>query len=217
MKIRKKFIDVNPFSRPGVLREDTRAIVVHWVANPGSTAMFTRNFFDSLKVEKKSPHFGGSWFASTPYIVGLEGEIVQTMPDEEMHWHAGDETYTPLAEACFDLTGYGPNKSSIGVELCHPDLTGQFNNDTMDSAIKLFAAVMFKYGIDQRMIFTHHDIVGWKRCPKYFCDYPQAFIDFKTSVVNELRRKIDEDKAQKTNRLRTLIHRIHGTGLHSGS
>lgn len=175
-----------------------------------SSAMFNRNFFDSLKDNLQSP-WGGSWFASTPYIVGLEGEVVQTMPDEEVHWHAGSETYTPLAEKYIsDLTGFGPNKSTIGVELCHPDLTGQFRNATIDAAIKLFSDVMYKYGIDSLRIFSHHDIVGWKDCPRWFVNHPEEFDDFKKDVAINLRRMY-ETKAKEGSSMRFPIHRIHGT------
>lgn len=40
----------NPYSRPGTATDQITGIVVHYTANPGSTAMDNRNYFEGLKV-----------------------------------------------------------------------------------------------------------------------------------------------------------------------
>jgi N-acetylmuramoyl-L-alanine amidase len=51
MNIRKEFLTVNPFSRPGRKLSAVKGIVLHWVANAGTSAMMNRNYFDSLALQ----------------------------------------------------------------------------------------------------------------------------------------------------------------------
>lgn len=39
----------NPYSRPGIKTGRINGIVIHYTANPGSTAMQNRNYFEGLK------------------------------------------------------------------------------------------------------------------------------------------------------------------------
>jgi N-acetylmuramoyl-L-alanine amidase len=47
--VQRKLLTVNPFSRPGKKLSGVKALVIHWVANAGSTAAQNRNYFESLK------------------------------------------------------------------------------------------------------------------------------------------------------------------------
>ena len=46
--VEQDFIRKNIFSRPDVGRQKVDKIVIHYVANPGSTAKNNRDYFDSL-------------------------------------------------------------------------------------------------------------------------------------------------------------------------
>jgi N-acetylmuramoyl-L-alanine amidase len=51
MNIQRALLTVNPFSRPGKKLSGVKAIVIHWVANAGSTVKQNRDYFESLKTQ----------------------------------------------------------------------------------------------------------------------------------------------------------------------
>ena len=98
----------NRYSRSGEKQNKIEYIVIHWVANPGSTAMQNRNYFENLRITHEKQ-------ASAHYVIGLNGEIIQCIPENEVAFHSGN---------------YNMNRKSIGIENCHPDWTGKFNDST---------------------------------------------------------------------------------------
>ena len=48
-----QLLDVNPYSRPGTPLEKINGIVVHYTANPGTTAQQNRNYFNSLAEQNR--------------------------------------------------------------------------------------------------------------------------------------------------------------------
>lgn len=68
-----ELLTVNPYSRPGTALEKVNGIVIHYTANPGATAIANRNYFENLKDTHTTK-------ASSHFVVGLEGEIVQCIP-----------------------------------------------------------------------------------------------------------------------------------------
>jgi N-acetylmuramoyl-L-alanine amidase len=93
IKIVKKFIRRNIFSRPGRKMHEIKGLVVHWVAGPGATAMGVRNYFDSLADQDPDDDVDDR-FAATQLCIGIEGEVVQCMPLDEMAYHVGAHKYT---------------------------------------------------------------------------------------------------------------------------
>lgn len=87
MRVENKYLTINPYSRPGVKIGTIKGIVVHWVANPMSTAIANRNYFEGLKTGKKNSS-GSTIYASSHYIVGLEGEVLACVPEIEVAYHA---------------------------------------------------------------------------------------------------------------------------------
>jgi N-acetylmuramoyl-L-alanine amidase len=175
-------LTVNPFSRPGRKLACVKALVVHWVENPGSTAQQNRNYFESLK--KQSLSKAGGRYASAHFIVGLSGEVVQCLPTEEMAYHVGAKTYT--AKAISEL-GHYPNNCTIGIELCHPRPEGWFTYDTWTSAQELCALLCIQCSLDPAWdIWRHYDVTR-KNCPKYFVDNPGEFESFKQGVALALQ------------------------------
>ena len=79
--VKQDFIRKNIFSRPDVGRQKVDKIVIHYVANPGSTAKNNRDYFDSLA--DQDPQKSGS-SASSHFVVGLEGEVIQCIPVNEI-------------------------------------------------------------------------------------------------------------------------------------
>ncbi len=74
------FLTVNPYSRPGTKRTRVDNIVVHYVANPGTSARQNWSYFNNL-AQQTGPD-GVS--ASSHYIIGIDGEILQGIPLDEV-------------------------------------------------------------------------------------------------------------------------------------
>ena len=78
-------------------------LVIHYVGNAGSTAMDNRNYFESLKDTRDRS-------ASSHFVIGLDGEIVQCIPLSEVAYASRHR-----------------NSDTISIECCHPDEDGKFN------------------------------------------------------------------------------------------
>ena len=150
---------------------------MHWVANPGSSARANRNYFENLR--RQSLDAPNARFASAHFIVGLDGEVIQCIPVDEMAYHVGAKIYTPVALG--DL-GHYPNTCTNGIELCHPDASGKFTAATLDAASSLAAELCNRHRLNPATgIWRHFDVTG-KDCPKWFVANPDAYSDFKQSV-----------------------------------
>ena len=67
--IQEKYLTKNSHARVGEPRTATKQIVIHYVANKNTTALQNWNYFETSGV-----------YASSNFIVGLDGEIIQCMP-----------------------------------------------------------------------------------------------------------------------------------------
>lgn len=169
LPIDEQFLTVNSYSRPGLMLSGTpQYIVVHYTANPGSTAQQNRNYFENLATT-------GETYASAQFVIGLEGEIIQCVPCNEMAYCSNQ-----LNEVC------------ISIEMCHPDDTGNFNDATYNSCVYLVARLMNYYHLDMDHLIRHYDVTG-KNCPKYFVEHPDRFEVFK-GFVEEYREKYREQE-----------------------
>ncbi|MDE7295565.1 MAG: N-acetylmuramoyl-L-alanine amidase [Oscillospiraceae bacterium] len=142
MKITENFLTVNKFSRPGIKLEKVTKIAVHYVGNPGSSAMANRNYFENQK--------NGGKYVSAHFVIGLEGEIIQCIPTDEWSYCTNQ------------ANGY-----SISIECCHPDSTGKFNEKTEESLAELCAYLLKKFGLSSEDIIRHYDVTG-KQCPLWW-------------------------------------------------
>ncbi len=128
-------------------------VVIHYVGNPGTTAMNNRHYFAQETTEVVS-HF----------VVGLDGEIVQCLP---------------LGER--SVASNSRNRDTVSIEVCHPDDSGRFTDATYASLVRLTAWLCDRGELDTDAVIRHYDITG-KECPRYFVRHPQAWEDFKTAV-----------------------------------
>jgi N-acetylmuramoyl-L-alanine amidase len=175
MVIKDCFLTKNKYSRPGVPLKDVKGVVVHWVANPGTPAMANRNYFESLKDQVPPDN---KRFASAHYVIGLQGEIIQCVPDKEVCYHVGADTYTN--EALRRLSSY-PNNCTIGIELCHPNSDGKFTAVTLQSCQGLISSLLLKYGLSKEDVWRHFDVTK-KVCPKYFVEHTDEWDAFRESI-----------------------------------
>ncbi len=156
-EISEQILTINEWSRPGKKIKELDYIVIHYLGNPRTTAQENHDYFESLKTLQNVS-------MSANYVVGLEGEIIHCVPDDE------------VAYASNKMNSY-----SISIENCHPDETGVFNQATYDSLVHLTAYLAEKYGIDRDHIIRHFDVTG-KDCPKDFVDNPDKWVKFKDDV-----------------------------------
>ena len=163
MEIQDMLLDPNSYSRTGEEQESIDNIIVHWVGNANTSAVANRNYFNNLQYTHERQ-------ASAHYIVGLDGEIIRCIPDDEVAFHV--DRYT--------------NRHSIGIENCHPDWGGKFNENTYNSLVELVVSLCNQYGLNQNNILRHYDCTG-KDCPHYYVQNPSAWEQFRADVANRLR------------------------------
>ncbi|MDR1253342.1 MAG: N-acetylmuramoyl-L-alanine amidase [Treponema sp.] len=175
MKIIEKLLTVNPYSRPGKALAPVKGIVVHWVANPKTTVEQNRNYFESLK------HGVDERYAGAHFIIGLEGEVLQCLLENEVGYHVGAQKYTE--RALQELSSY-PNNCTLGIELCHTNWEGEFTEATLESAKELIRELCERYNLGRRNVYRHFDITG-KDCPKYFVAHEDQWIQYLNFVFCE--------------------------------
>lgn len=157
-----RLLKENEYSRPGIALKKVNGIVVHYTANPGSNADENRNYFNNLpklNKGKKNPTY-----ASSHFVIGLEGQIVQCIPTSEMAYASNDR-----------------NSDTISIECCHPDKTGKFNDITYKSLVELLAYLCIKYDLDEEDIIRHYDVTG-KKCPLYFVEHEDEWEQLQKDV-----------------------------------
>lgn len=208
MNIKKEILTPNPYSRPKYKLGEVKGIIVHWVANPNTTAIANRNYFENRKFgrirckecdkevygyelffdnfhwrcrqcnSKRLEYKDWKNFVSTHYIIGLGGEIIQNVPLEEMTYHTGKITNKETMK----ILGKNPNENAIGIECCHIDMTGKMYDETYESLVELVKFLIQKYNLDpDKNLFLHHDIYG-KNCHKWFVENTKEWIKFKKRI-----------------------------------
>lgn len=158
-----ELLTVNEYSRPGTQTEKITGIVVHYTANPGATAMDNRNYFEGLKDTHTTS-------ASSNFIVGIEGEIVQCVPTWEVAYASNSR-----------------NIDTVSIECCHPDESGVFTEETYRSMVKLCAWLCLKFDLDEKDVIRHYDVTE-KNCPKYFVENEEAWENFRQDIKEAIKR-----------------------------
>lgn len=164
--VEKDYIPVNEWSRPGTPLEDINAVVIHYVGNPGTTARANRNYFASLASGKEGT------YASSHFVVGLEGEVVQCIPLTEIAYASNTR-----------------NGDTVSIEVCHPDEMGEFSPVTYGRCVELAAWLCREFKLDPETdVIRHYDVTG-KECPLYYVEHPEAWERLKADVAAELERE----------------------------
>ncbi len=156
------FLTISEYSRPGEPLEEVKNIFVHYTANPNTSAAQNRNYFENLKdnhdVRGASAHF----------IIGINGEILQIVPLDEIAYAVQTR-----------------NGDSISIECCFKNQNGQFTQETYDSLIELLAWLVSTYQLEPDDILRHYDC-GGKKCPLYYVDHEDAWRILKQDVADRI-------------------------------
>ncbi len=153
-------LPINEYSRPGKKTDDIVGIVVHYVGNPNTSAKANRDYFASLAVS-------GATSASSNFIIGLDGEIIECVPLGEIAYCSNNR-----------------NSDTVSIECCHPDETGEFTPETYASLVRLCRWLTEVYGIEEDGIIRHYDVTG-KLCPLWYVENENEWINFKNEVFDK--------------------------------
>ena len=157
-----QLLTVNEYSRPGTKTGRIHNIVIHYTANPGSTAMQNRDYFEGLKENHLTK-------ASSQFVVGIDGEIVQCVPTWEVAYASNNR-----------------NGDTVSIETCHPKEDGKYTKETYHSLVELTAWLCKKFDLNEDDVIRHYDVTG-KICPKYFVENEGAWKQFKEDVKKQLK------------------------------
>ncbi len=163
--ITEDIIDIHDHARTGVLLTKLNEIVVHYVGNPGTTAKQNRDYFNNKGTD-----------VSSHFIVGLEGEILQCLPLNEISAASNHR-----------------NVDTISIEVCHPNDDGKFNEITYNSLIRLLTWLLYNFDLETEDIIRHYDVSG-KLCPIYYVENPSEWEKLLEEVNNTLNDTAYLDK-----------------------
>lgn len=141
-----QIININGAGRRGKTLTQVNNIVVHYVGNPGTSAQNNRNYFNQPTTT-----------VSSHFVVGLEGEIIQCVPLDEVSSASNHR-----------------NADTVSIEVCHPDTTGQYNEKTYRSVVRLCKWLCERYELEATDVIRHYDVTG-KLCPLYYVEHPDAW------------------------------------------
>lgn len=146
-------LPVNPYSRPGTPLDGVNGVVVHYTGNPGTTAAQNRNYFAGLADTHET-------YASSQFIVDLDGTVLQCVPLDEVAYCSSRR-----------------NADTLSIEVCHPDETGAFTEESREALVALVQWLCDAYGLGRDQVIRHYDVTG-KDCPLYYVDHPDEWEQF---------------------------------------
>lgn len=161
-----------------------RYIVIHYTGGFASAENNCRYFA------------GADRRASAHYFVDYDGEIWQSVEDENIAWHCGAGSY--IHPEC-------RNANSLGIELCvqkkdrgskkAEDEDWYFEDATVEAAVELTRYLMEKYDVPAANVLRHYDVTG-KICPAPYCHNKteHTWEEFQRAIA------VKEEKNGKENR-----------------
>lgn len=173
MKIKKL---LTPYNYSNGQTDRIKYIVIHYVGALGGAEANCKYY--------ASQYIG----ASAHYYVGFDGEVWQSVEDQNIAWHCGAKTY--VHPEC-------RNANSLGIEMCvrnegnlfDTSLDWYFEDATVQAAIELTKELMAKYNIPADHVIRHYDVTG-KICPNpYVYNHTDhTWEDFKAALVTEEKK-----------------------------
>jgi N-acetylmuramoyl-L-alanine amidase len=193
LNINSKYLSINKYTRDGRLLNGVLGIVMHYPGKANQTARGIWNYWESEATK------GKLGYTSAHYVIDLDGTILQCIPLNERAYHCGTSKKDPVSKKVYTDKGrelfgkycsfpnLSPNQVTIGIEICHTDNDGNYNNKTILSAIDLVSYLCGFFQLSTNRITTHNEIVGWKECPKLWTNKPYLFEAFKNDVKVRLQ------------------------------
>lgn len=171
LKIKEHLLTLNRWSRPGKKLKGVKGVVIHWVANPMTSAQGNRNWFEKRKGGKNG-------FGSTQYIIDLDGTVIRMIPDDEIAYGAGARKYVFGIQ---DKLGKYPNDWTLHIECTHIDWAGTMKPTTYSALVKLCRKLLKTHKLTTDDLYLHYEITG-KECHRWFVRNPKEWAHFKKVV-----------------------------------
>lgn len=170
----EKWQKKNKYGRPGVPLV-AKKIAIHYTGKPDVGGDKTVSYFNN--VVANGYKIGNKYiYASSHYVIGLEGEIYQLIPTDEI---------------CYATNS--ANSYAIAVEVATTGDDNHYTDATYKSMVHLCAWLCDYKGLDcENDIITHTDVVGknYKLCPIYMVKNPDKMKQFKLDCANLKQGKI---------------------------
>lgn len=196
MRIIKRFIPINIYNRPNVSHTPTQ-IVIHYTGVPKCGA--ERQALYQMNVARGAfPEQPQAW-TSSQFVVGLDGEIIQTVPCNEIAYAAS-----------------GHNVGRIHIECCHETAAGTFNEKTRAALNELVCYLMDEYNITASNVVRHYDLTG-KYCPLGYvnaddwCDLHRQI----TTPPNSKLYRVQVGAYRQRENAEKMVERLHLIGIES--
>jgi N-acetylmuramoyl-L-alanine amidase len=177
------YLTMGKKNRPGTKIKELKALVLHWIGEyPKQLPINTRSWWESEQV-----------YGSAHYIIGHDGAILKTLPEDEIGYHIGSTTIDPVSKkvytdfarkmfgdlVCLKATN---NSYAIGIEMCPIEKDGTFSEETLEATRQLVVDILTRNKKTVDILTNHWEICGWKRCPVLFANYPEKFTEFRKQV-----------------------------------
>ena len=170
----ERFMKINKYGRPGTKRSKTTKIAWHFTGQHDVSAKNTVRYFSNVVANGYKVN-GRYIYASSHYVMGLEGEIYYIVPEREIAYTTNDANYY-----------------SIGIECATTGSDNHYTDKEYVSMVKLGAYLADKYGLDPRTDFIRHYDVTKKKCPLYFVNHLDKWKQFKLDCYNYMKGKLTE-------------------------
>ena len=144
----KQFMKINKYGRPGTKRSKTTKIAWHFTGQHDVSAKNTVRYFSNVVANGYKVN-GRYIYASSHYVMGLEGEIYYIVPEREIAY-----------------TTNSANSYSIGIECATTGSDDHYTDKEDVSMVKLGVYLADKYGLDPRTDFIRQYDVTKKVCPR---------------------------------------------------
>ena len=161
VKIDTRLLDISENTRPSDKLNGVYKIVLHDAPLNNKSAIKNRNYINNLK-------FQDDIFCSYHYIIGLNGEILNIIPEDEISIHTGNIE--------FDF-------NCISIAICSYNLKN-FEQTTLDSLMELSKKLLYTYNLDPKYdLIRCYDVIN-KRSPSMLVDNPHFYYDFKEKLYS---------------------------------
>lgn len=179
--------------RNGKRLTDCRGLVIHWIGAPQAKAEVIRRNFER---QTTGAHYVIDW---------NDGHIIQCVPEDEVCYHVGANTYTTTKQGI--CGNANPNWYLVGIECCIGDRSipadyaaaGRYlelgrPSEVQYAALVAFAADFLKrHNLTVDNLYRHYDITH-KVCHVWFVKDKARWAQFKADVRAEMEGNMTQEQ-----------------------
>jgi len=174
----EKWQKKNVFGRPGTYLNYTK-VAIHYTGKADVKGINTVSYFNNVVANGYKVN-GKYIYASSHYVIDLDGTIYQLIPTNEI---------------CYATNS--ANSYAVGVEVATTGSDNHYTDATYKSMVHLCAWLCYNKGLNPKTdIIRHTDVVGraYKLCPIYMVNNPDKYEQFRLDCYNVKAGKVSLDK-----------------------